>query len=65
MGEMLRHLPEIVTVAVALHGLALAIVNLTPTPKDDEALDSASRVVVKLYRAIEILAGIISPLAKR
>lgn len=65
MDDMLRHLPEIVTVVVALHGLALAIVNLTPTPKDDEALDSVSRVAVKGYRVIEILAGIISPLAKR
>lgn len=65
MGDMLRHLPEIVTVAVALHGLALAIVNLTPTPKDNEALGNAARVAVKLYRVIEILAGIISPLAKR
>ena len=65
MGDMLKHLPEIVTVAVALHGLALAIVNITPTPKDDEALSNAARVVVKLYRVVEILAGIISPLAKR
>ena len=41
------------------------MVNLTPTPKDNEALDTYSRLAVKLYRAIEILAGIISPLAKR
>lgn len=65
MDFMLQHLPEIVSVSVAVHGLALAIVNLTPTPKDDEALDNVARVGVKLYRAIEILAGIISPFAKR
>jgi len=62
---MLRHIPEIVTVAIAAHGLAVAIVNLTPTPKDNEALDTYSRMVVKAYRAIEILAGIITPLVKR
>jgi hypothetical protein len=28
-------------------------------------LGGLSRMVVKLYRAIEILAGIVSPLAKR
>lgn len=61
----MNKLPEYVALAVAVHGLALAIVNLTPTPKDDEALGNASRAVVKLYRAIEILAGIISPVAKR
>lgn len=65
MEHMLRHIPEIVTVAVAAHGLAVVIVNLTPTPKDDQALDTITRIGVKVYRVIEILAGIITPLAKR
>jgi hypothetical protein len=56
---------QYVALAVALHGVALVIVNLTPTPKDNEALGNARRVVVKLYRAVEILAGIVGPLAKR
>lgn len=56
---------QYVALVVALHGLALVIVNLTPTPKDDEALDAVQRVVVKLYRVVEILAGIVGPLAKR
>ena len=56
---------EYVALVVALHGVALVIVNLTPTPKDNETLGNARRVVVKLYRAIEILAGIIGPLSKR
>ena len=62
---MLNHIPEIVTVVVAAHGLALAIVNITPTPKDNEALGTITRMGVKVYRAVEILAGIITPLAKR
>lgn len=65
MTDILRDLPEIVTVVVAAHGLAVAIVNLTPTPKDNEALSTFSRMGVKAYRAIEILAGIVTPLAKR
>ena len=56
---------DYIALVVAIHGLALVIVNITPTPKDNEALDGLSRMVVKLYRAIEILAGIVSPLAKR
>ena len=56
---------EYVALAVAIHGLALVVVNLTPTPKDNEALDSISRVAVKLYRAVEILAGIVSRKAKQ
>ena len=56
---------QYVALVVALHGVALVIVNLTPTPKDNEALGAARRVVVKLYRAVEILAGIVGPLAKR
>lgn len=61
----MNRLPEYITAAVAIHGAALAVVNLTPTPKDNEALDAASKVLVKLYRVIEILAGIVGPLAKR
>jgi len=56
---------EYIAVAVAVHSAALAIVNLTPTPKDNEYLGKYSRIAVKLYRAIEILAGVVSPLVKR
>lgn len=56
---------DYVALAIAIHGVAVVVVNLTPTPKDDEALNTYSRLAVKLYRAMEILAGIISPLAKR
>lgn len=59
------HLADYIALAVAIHGVALAVVNLTPTPKDNEALDSYARVVVKVYRVVEILAGIISPRVKR
>ena len=61
----MRHLPDVIGIVIAAHGLALAIVNMTPTPKDDEALDSISRMGVKVYRAIELLAGVITPLVKR
>lgn len=56
---------DYVALAVAIHGVAVVVVNLTPTPKDNQALNDYTRLIVKLYRAIEILAGIISPLAKR
>lgn len=65
MDVMLRHLPEAVALLVAIHGVAVVVVNLTPTPKDDEALDTITRMGVKAYRAIEILAGIVTPFAKR
>jgi hypothetical protein len=56
---------DYVALAVAIHGVALVIVNMTPTPKDNEALSNYRRLAVKLYRAIEVLAGIVSPLVKR
>lgn len=49
--------PELVAVLFALHAAAVAVVNLTPTPKDDE-------IVAKFYRVIEIFAGIITKLPK-
>jgi hypothetical protein len=58
-------LSEYIALAVAIHGVAVVIVNLTPTPKDNEALDTYTKVIVKAYRAIEILAGIVSPKVKR
>lgn len=56
---------DYIALAVAVHGVAVVIVNMTPTPKDNEALDSYSKLIVKVYRAIEILAGVISPRVKR
>jgi hypothetical protein len=58
-------LTDYVALAVAIHGVALVVVNLTRTPLDNEALDTYSRLVVKVYRAIEILAGVVSPRVKR
>ena len=63
--SMADRIAEYVAVAIAIHGAAVAIVNLTPTPKDNEALGKYSRMAVKLYRAVEILAGVITPLVKR
>ena len=62
---MSSSIAEYVAVAVGVHGAALAIVNVTPTPKDNETLGKYSRIFAKLYRAIEILAGVITPLVKR
>lgn len=57
-------LADYITLAVAIHGVALVVVNLTPTPKDNEALGDLARMAVKVYRAVEILAGIVSKRAK-
>lgn len=65
LKQAMGRLSEYVELAIAIHGVALLIVNMTPTPKDDEALDNYTKVVVKTYRAIEILAGIVTPQAKR
>jgi len=54
---MLAHVQTAITVLGAAHGLALVVVNLTKTPKDDE-------FVAKLYKLIEFLAGIVTPRAK-
>jgi hypothetical protein len=61
----MNRVSEYVALAIAIHGAAVLIVNLTPTPKDNQALGDVSRMAVKLYRAIEILAGIWTPLVKR
>jgi hypothetical protein len=49
---------EIAGVLAALHVLALAIVNTTESKKDDELYN-------KLYKIVEVLAGIITKTAKK
>ena len=51
--DFLEHAKTAVEILLSAHATALMIVNLTPTPKDDEA-------VAKVYRMIEILAGLLT-----
>ena len=57
MQQILAHAQNLLTVLFAIHALALAVVNLTPTPKDNT-------MVAKYYRVLEILAGVITRLVK-
>lgn len=58
MDQIINHAEGLIQVLFAVHIIALFFVNLTPTPKDNEA-------VYKYYRLVEMLAGIVSRLAKR
>lgn len=58
MDALIAHVEKLLLILLAAHALAVAIVNLTPTPKDDE-------YVAKIYRVIEILAGFITKLSKK
>lgn len=55
--EFLEHAKTVVEVLLSAHATALMIVNLTPTPKDDDAL-------ARVYRLIEIFAGLLSKKVK-
>ena len=48
---------DVLTLLAAMHAWAVAIVNLTPTPKDDEFL-------AKVYRVVEVLAGLFTKRTK-
>jgi hypothetical protein len=52
------HWDVILAYLAAIHGIAAVIVNLTPTPKDDEFL-------AKYYGALEKIAGIVTKVAKQ
>jgi len=55
--HVIQHVRTAIELLAAGHALALAIVNLTKTPKDNEA-------VAKAYRLVEIIAGLVTPRAK-
>lgn len=57
MTDLLHNAQHLVEILLAIHGVAILIVNLTPTHRDDEA-------VATYYRVVEILAGIVTRLAK-
>jgi len=48
-----------------LHLLAVLIINVTKTPKDGVSALGSYNSVNRLYRIIEFLAGLITPLAKK
>ena len=58
MAFVLENWSNIVGIAGAAHLLALAIVNVTPTPKDNELYG-------KFYKVIEMIAGIVTKVAKK
>lgn len=51
-------LQDFSTIIVHLHVIALLIINVTKTPKSDV-------VANRVYRALEMMAGLLTPLAKR
>jgi hypothetical protein len=58
VDQFLDHLLALLKFLLAAHCVALAYVNLTPTPKDNETY-------AKVYKLIEALAGLITKLAKQ
>ena len=61
MHDLTQFIKDLTDIIIALHALAIVIVNITTTPKTGASPDS----VHKTYRFIEMLAGLITPLAKR
>jgi hypothetical protein len=61
MHDFAQFIKDLTDIVIALHALAIVIVNITTTPKAAAAPNSVN----KTYRFIEMLAGLITPLAKR
>jgi hypothetical protein len=55
---ILAHWVDIIAIGAAAHALALVIVNTTPSKRDDIIYD-------RLYKVIEVIAGIITKTAKK
>lgn len=55
---LLENHTDVFAALMTLHAAAVVIVNLTPTPKDNE-------VVAKVYKVIEMAAGIFTKIAKK
>lgn len=56
--EFAQGLEDFSTIILHLHGLALVVINITKTPDSNKALKN-------VYRGLEMIAGLLTPLAKR
>ena len=56
--QFAQELSDFSTIVFHLHVFALLIINVTKTPNPNSALN-------RIYRALEMLAGLLTPLAKR
>jgi hypothetical protein len=56
--EFAQGLQDFSTIILHLHVIALVIINFTKTP-------TTNTVVERVYRGLEMLAGLLTPLAKR
>jgi hypothetical protein len=60
-----KALSSLTEIILNLHLLAILIVNVTKSPKDEVSELGSYTSVNRLYRIIEFLAGFITPLAKK
>jgi hypothetical protein len=56
--EFAQELQDFSTIVLHLHVIALLIINFTKTPRTNATVE-------RLYRGLEMLAGLLTPLAKR
>lgn len=57
MTWIVENWDAVLAVLAGVHALAVAVVNLTPTPKDNEILE-------KVYKVVEVAAGLFTTKAK-
>ena len=58
MGWLMENHTNLFSALFAVHAAAVVIVNMTPTPTDDE-------IVGKAYKVLEMAAGIFTKIAKK
>jgi hypothetical protein len=58
-------LGDLTQIAVDLHVLAILIINLTRTPQEKAKGGVGYTALSRVYRVIELIAGLVTPLAKR
>lgn len=58
MSWIIEHSDSLFAVLLALHGLALAVVNLTDTPDPNDTSSKVKEFLAKVYPYIERAAGV-------
>jgi len=63
--RVLGHIQTILEILLNLHVLALLIINVTKTPSRSFQDSNSYSLIGRIYRLVELLAGLVSPLSKK
>lgn len=65
LHQLSTNINDVVQLLINLHIIALFVINLTHSPRQVLQSSESYTYLKRLYRVIELMAGLVTPLAKK